>query len=93
MNSFLFIESAHAAGVIEDAVPITTVLTHALSFLLSIAGIFAILALVVSGVLYMSLRGDAARMETAKRAVWYSITGIAVVLASLVAVTQIANFF
>lgn len=84
---------AHAAGVIEDATPIGTVLGNALSFLLSVAGILAILALAVSGVLYASAGGDERRAETAKKMALYSVTGIAVILSALVIVRQIADFF
>lgn len=84
---------AHAAGVIEDATPIAEILANALSFLLSVAGILAIFSLAVSGVLYMLANGDESRAETAKRMALFSVTGIAVVLASLVIVRQIADFF
>lgn len=96
MNHFvvsIFVHTAHAAGVIEDATPIAEVLTSALSFLLSVGGILAILSLTVSGVLYMTASGDERRAEMAKKAALFSVTGIAVILASLVIVTQIAKFF
>jgi len=85
--------TAHAAGVIEDATPIAEVLTNALSFLLSVAGILAILSLAVSGVLYMLASGDESRAEMAKRMALFSVIGIAVIVAALVIVTQIAKFF
>jgi hypothetical protein len=85
--------SVYAAGVIEDATPIAVVLTNILRFLLSAAGILAILSLAVSGILYMSASGDEQRAGMAKKAAIFSMTGIAVILASLVLVTQIANFF
>lgn len=96
MNHFtvsMFANTAHAAGVIEDATPLAEVLTHALQFLLSVGGILAILSLAVSGVLYMLSSGDERRAEMAKKAALFSVTGIAVILASLVLVMQIANFF
>jgi hypothetical protein len=89
----IFIQAAHAAGVIEDATPLAVVLTNALQFLLSLAGIVAILSLAVSGILYMVASGDESRAQTAKRMMLFSVAGIAVILASLVIVTQIAKFF
>ncbi len=89
----IFMNTAHAAGVIEDATPIATVLANALQFLLSVGGILAILSLAVSGVLYMLSSGDESRAEMAKKSALFSVTGMAVILASLVIVTQIANFF
>jgi NhaP-type Na+/H+ or K+/H+ antiporter len=93
LESFLCTNIAHAAGVIEDATPIAEVLTNALQFLLSIAGILGILSLAVSGVLYMTAVGDESRVAMAKKAALFSVMGIAVILASLVIVTQIAKFF
>lgn len=92
-GTLTFMNVAHAAGVIEDATPIAEVLTNALSFLLSIAGILGILSLAVSGVLYMTAGGDERRSEMAKRAALFSVMGIATVLAALVIVTQVAKFF
>ena len=89
----MFVNTAHAAGVIEDATPIAEVLTNILQFLLLVAGILAILSLVVSGILYMLSSGDEQRAEMAKKSALFSVTGMAVILASLVIVTQIANFF
>lgn len=89
----LFPVAVRAAGVIEDATPIAEVLTNALSFLLSMAGILAILSLAVSGVLYMLSSGDESRATMAKRAALFSVTGIAVILAALVIVAQVVKFF
>jgi hypothetical protein len=88
-----YIPTAYAVGVIEGATPIGEVLMNALSFLLSVAGILAILALAVSGVLYMLANGDEKRAEGAKRAAFFSVTGVAVILAALIIVSQIAGFF
>ncbi len=85
--------SVRASGVIEDATPIAEVLTNILQFLLSVAGILAILSLVVSGILYMLSNGDEQHAGMAKKAALFSVTGIAVILVSLVIVTQISNFF
>jgi hypothetical protein len=85
--------SAYAAGVIEDATPIAEVLTNILRFLLSLAGILAILSLAVSGVLYMVAGGDEQRAATAKNMMLFSVVGIVVILLSLVIVTRLAAFF
>lgn len=85
--------SVHASGVIENATPVGEVLTNILQFLLSVSGILAILSSVVSGVFYMLSSGDEQRAATAKRMMLFSMVGVAVVLASLVIVMQIANFF
>jgi len=90
---YSFVETAHAVGIIEGATPISVVLANMLSFLLSMAGILAILAVVVSGARYLLASGDAGQAESAKKAVLFSMTGLAVILAALVVVRQITNFF
>jgi cytochrome bd-type quinol oxidase subunit 2 len=87
------IEIAQAAGVIEDAIPISKVLSNILDFLLSVAGIVGILGLVVSGIFYLVARGDEELAKRAKMAMTYSLVGIAVVAGALVVVGQIARFF
>ena len=69
------------------------ILQNVLNFLLSMVGILAIIMLVIGGLLYFAAAGDEKRADTAKSIVKFSIIGIAVSLAALVIVTQIANFF
>lgn len=85
----LFVNIAHAAGVIEDATPISAVLANILNFLLSVFGVLAIIGLVVSGVLYVTAAGNERQAELAKKAAFGSAVGIAVALSSLVIVRQL----
>jgi hypothetical protein len=70
-----------------------TILQNTLNFLLSMVGILAIIMLVIGGLMYFAAAGDEKRADTAKSIVKFAIIGIAVSLAALVIVTQIANFF
>lgn len=88
-----FIETVRAAGVIDDAKPVSEVLGNTLDFLLSAFGILAILALAVSGLIYLLSSGDTERSAQAKRAVMYATVGTAVALGALVVVRQIGSFF
>ena len=81
------------AGVITDAKPVTALLGSVLNFLLSVAGVVGIIALVISGVWYMTAGGDEGRVRLAKRMAIASVIGIIVVVGALVMVTQIVNFF
>lgn len=87
-----FIETARAAGVIDDAIPISEVAGNILDFLLSAFGILAILALVAAGLMYFLSAGDTERAAQAKRAVMYAGVGVAVALGALVIVRQIGSF-
>ena len=72
---------------------LTAIALSVLQFLLSIVGTLAIIMLVVGGIMYMTAAGNEDRIDTGKKIVLYSIIGIAVALAALVIVTQIAVLF
>ncbi len=80
-------------AAVANASSLGTILQNVLNFLLSMAGILAIIMLVIGGLMYFAAAGDETRADTAKKIVKFSIIGIAVALASLVIVTQITNFF
>lgn len=88
-----FIETVRAAGVIDDATPVSEVLGNILDFLLSAFGILAILALAVAGLMYLMSAGDTERAAQAKRAAMYAAVGVVVALGALVIVRQIGSFF
>lgn len=67
--------------------------TNVLNFLLSVIGIAALIMLVVGSFMYLTAAGDESRIDTGKSIVKYSIVGIAVALAALVLVRQVAGFF
>ncbi len=67
--------------------------TNVLNFLLSIIGVAALIMLVVGAFMYLTAAGDESRIDTGKSIVKYSIIGIAVALAALVLVRQVALFF
>jgi hypothetical protein len=69
---------------------ISQIALRVLNFLLGIVGVLAIIMLVVGGAMYLTSAGDEDRIDVAKKIILYSIIGIAVSLASLVIVKQIA---
>lgn len=87
-----FFPVAHA-GVITDAVSVSSILSKVLQFLLSIVGVVAIIGLVVSGILYLLSGGDEKRATVAKRAFYSSVIGLLVALSALILVTQLVGFF
>ncbi len=86
------IEIAHA-GVISDAPSFATVLLNALRWLLSIFAFLGIIALVISGTMYLTAFGDSARLTTAKNMFTWSLIGVVVSVGSLVLVRTMASFF
>ncbi len=89
----MFIKTAFAAGAIDDATPIVEVLGNVLDFLLSAFGILAIIALLISGGMYLLSGGSEERASQAKRSAMYALAGVAVALGALVVIRQIGNFF
>ena len=73
--------------------PLSEIAMNTLQFLLSVVGILGIIMLVIGGITYLTASGDEHRIDSGKGIVKYAIIGIAIALASLIAVTQIAGFF
>jgi hypothetical protein len=76
---------------ISESLTLTQISLNFLDFLLAIVGVLALIMLIVGGIMYLTSAGDDDRIKTAKKIVTYSIIGIAVSLASLVVVKQIAK--
>ena len=74
----MFFSPAQAAGIIDDAPRLSSVLLKATDFLLSIVGIIVILCIVVVGIIYLTAGGNQERVDQAKRATVASITGIVI---------------
>lgn len=76
---------------ISGSLTLTQISLNFLDFLLAIVGVLALIMMIVGGIMYLTSAGDDDRIKTAKKIVTYSIIGIAVSLASLVVVKQIAK--
>jgi len=76
---------------ISGSLTLTQISLNFLDFLLAIVGVLALIMLIVGGIMYLTSAGDDDRIKTAKKIVTYSIIGIAISLASMVIVKQIAN--
>lgn len=81
-----------SAGVITDAPSVATVLLNTLNFLLQIFGLFAIIGIVVSAIMYVSAFGDEKQIQTAKKSLSYSIIGIVVALGGMIVVKTLVSF-
>ena len=79
-----------AAGLIspEDAgvqrINEDVLLTNILNFTYFIAGVVAIIVIIVAGIMYTSSSGDSSRVAIAKNALTYAIIGLVVVLSAFV---------
>ena len=89
----MIISTVFAAGVIENAPTLSTVLLRVLDFLLSVLGVVAIIGLVIVGLMYLGAAGNDKRLQVAKKSFLLGIIGIVVALGSLIVIKQIAVFF
>ncbi len=75
-----------SAGVIADAPWIKDAALNALEFLLSIAGVLAIISMVVSGAIYFFSAGSPQIAEKAKKGFGFSIIGTIAIFGALIIV-------
>ena len=64
---------------------IMKIITGIMNWLLAIVGIVGVIGFAIAGILYLTAAGDDTRMGQAKKAMTYSIIGVIVALAGLVA--------
>lgn len=76
---------------ITNAPSLYTIAHNVLTFLLSVAGILAIIAMVIGGVMYLTSYGDEDQAKRAKAIVKYALVGIGAALAALVLVEQVGT--
>lgn len=82
-------EVAGATGIPDAPGGIEDVLTNFLSWALGIFGILAVLAFVISGVMYLISTGNPQRIDKAKAAMTWSIVGVAVGLIGVIVIQTI----
>lgn len=66
------------------------IISNIMFWLLALVGIVGVIGFAIAGILYLTAAGDEGRIGTAKTAMLYSIIGVIVALAGLVAL-QFAN--
>lgn len=96
--TFILPSIIYAQGVVipsDTGLPagsdLKTVVENFMKWLLTIFGFLAIIAFIISGIMYLTSGGDKERAESAKRAMTYSIIGVIVGLAGYVIVQAIES--
>lgn len=79
--------NAKAAGLPDQT--IYNIISSTLQWMLAILGFIAIIAFVISGLLYLTAAGDEGQAEQAKNAMKYAIIGVIVALVGYVAIQAI----
>lgn len=75
----------------NNAPTMATIATRVLEFLLGIVGILGMIMIVIGGIMYFTAGANEKSVETAKNIVKYAVIGLALALASLVIVGQVAK--
>jgi hypothetical protein len=70
---------------------IAEIITSVMNWILGIVGVLGIIGFAVAGILYLTAAGDETKIDSAKRAMTYSIVGVIVALIGLVIVTAVSN--
>jgi len=64
-----------------------------INWLLTFAGALAVIALVYSGIMYITAGADAAKAESAKKNIVWAIVGILIAISALIIVNTISQIF
>jgi len=70
---------------------VMSIITNIMYWLLAIVGIVGVIGFAIAGILYLTAAGDDTRVGQAKNAMMYSIIGVIVALAGLVALNFAKN--
>jgi cytochrome bd-type quinol oxidase subunit 2 len=70
---------------------LSDIIKNIANWLLGIFGFIAVVGFVVSGIMYLTAAGDEDAQERAKRAMYYSITGVLVGLVGLIVIYAVDN--
>lgn len=70
-----------------------TLLGNGLNLMYFVAGVVAIIVIIIAGIMYVSSSGDAGRVAKAKNLLTYSIVGLVIVLVAFVVTNFIIGRF
>lgn len=80
-------------AAVGGALTLSQIAVNVLNFLLGTMGIVALVMMVIGAILYLTSAGDEDRIDKGKEIFKYSLIGVFMAMASMVLVTQIAQFF
>lgn len=72
--------------------PILVIVQAGMRWLLILVGMLAVIFFAVAGILYLTAAGDQTRIDTAKKAMVYSIVGVVVALLGLIILSAVDRF-
>lgn len=98
LHIFTIADSAHAIVTFNFKSPIkktsvSLILTDFLKWLLAITGSIALVAMIISGLLYINSRGNPQQAKKAKRALSLSLAGLILILMSYIFLAILDQIF
>lgn len=83
-------DTANAAFTLSDNT-VFDLVTNVMNWLLGLIGVLAVIAFVISGILYLTAAGDEGQIEKAKSVMMYAIIGLIVALIGLIVVNAVGG--
>lgn len=91
MPALAMAQFANPTGTNLPQSSLYNIISNIMYWLLAIVGIVGVIGFCIAGILYLTAAGDETRIGTAKTAMMYSIIGVIVALAGLVALQFAKN--
>lgn len=88
---FILLGDGTTTVTLDAAPTLVEIVERILAFLLSVIGILATMGLAISGILFLTVAANSAQAEAAKKAMTYSIIGLALAASSLIIIHQIVD--
>lgn len=80
----------NAAGTLANT-SIFALVSNVMNWLLGLTGVLAVIAFVISGILYLTAAGDEEQIEKAKTTMMYAIIGLVVAFVGLIVVNAVSG--
>ena len=85
----VYIPSGSEVGLPDPSGGIAAIIKNVLSWMLGIIGMIALIAFIISGIQYLTSRGDEKQIATAKRTMTYAAIGIIAALSGFIVIQAI----
>lgn len=70
---------------------VSDIVKNIMNWILGIVGVMGVIGFAISGILYLTAAGDEGKIDTAKKAMTYSIIGVIVALVGLVVIKAVGS--
>ncbi len=86
------LQAGITSGLGVTILPFSAILIRLMQWMLSLVSIFAIIAFVISGFMYLTSAGDEEQAKIAKKAFTYALIGLIVAISGLVVIRAVSRW-